>query len=433
MEVYEPFMSLGLALAVGVLIGLQRQQAQVGSDASERLHVGGIRTYPLFALAGALAVLVGREVGLWLVGVGFAGVIGLVGLAYWDDLHRVGDRGLTSEFALIVTYLLGALAISEGVFEPAWHKLVVVAGVGITVTWLLSLKRPLHDAVAKLSQDDVYAALRFLTISVIVLPLLPNEAYGPFEAFNPFHVMLMVVLIAGLGFVGYVAMRFLGAGRGMGLTGFVGGLVSSTAVTLAFAGRARREPRVRTACALAVLLASTIMVIRVAVEVAVVNPGLLESVLIPLGAMVVVGFVISGALFLRARRDDDARAEEIEVTNPVEMKMAIQFGLLFAAVLFAAKAAQHYFGSGGLYLASILAGLTDMDAITLAVAKMAKEGLNDDVAVTAILLAAVSNTVVKGGMAAVLGGWAFGWRVIASFLLVLGAGGAGVAVLRGWF
>ncbi|RME74810.1 MAG: DUF4010 domain-containing protein, partial [Planctomycetota bacterium] len=269
MQRFEPWFSLGLAIAAGLLIGLQRERAAPEEpEAAGARTVAGVRTYPIVALLGALAAMLAAAGGPWVVVGGLGAIVALLALAYADDLRRGRDRGLTSEFALVLTYLLGAFAATPGVLEPDRLRPVVVGAIAVFVTWLLSIKRPLHEAVRRLSQRDIHAALQFLALAAIVLPLLPNENLGPYGAFNPFHIGLMVVFVAGIGFLGYVAVRWLGPGRGIGVTGFVGGLVSSTAVTLAFSGRARRERPLSMAFALAILLASTVMVVRVFVEVA---------------------------------------------------------------------------------------------------------------------------------------------------------------------
>jgi uncharacterized membrane protein (DUF4010 family) len=332
-----------------------------------------------------------------------------------------------------VTVLLGALTMTEGVIEPSGRKLIVVSALAVAVTALLSAKPILHRLAAKTSKADVYDTLKFLIVAVIVLPLLPNRTFGPLDVLNPFSVGLMIVLIAGLGFTGYVAIRVLGPSRGLGLTGVVGGIVSSTAVTLSVSRRARSEPQIVGACALAVVLASTIMFPRVLVEVAVVNRRLLPAVVVPLGAMLAAGLVVSLVLYRRARSispgKEGPRGGEIRFSNPFELSTAVKFGLIFAVVLLVAKAATVYLGSAGVYLAGFLAGATDVDAIALTMANLAKQGLSEQVAATTIVLGAASNTMVKCGLAIGLGGWALGRRVLVAFAVVLATGLVGIAHL----
>lgn len=435
MDLRETYTSLGLAIGVGLLIGLQReqsaandQQAGPASPQNAPRTIGGIRTYPLAGLAGAVCALCSRAFGVWFVGAGLVAILIPLALAYWDDLRRDRDRGITSDLAFLLTYLLGALAVSGGIVEPTASRWLLVASLGVAVTALLSLKRPLHEFVARLSPDDIYATVKFCVVAVIVLPLLPNRTYGPLDVLNPFHIGLMVVLIAGISFVGYVAIRALGPGRGLGLTGVVGGLVSSTAVTLALSGRAKSEPAVAGPCAMGVVLASTIMAIRVVMEVAVVNRDLLPVVALPMGALWAGGVLAATLLWLGSRREV-VRAEAVRITNPFEVGSAVKFGLLFAVVLLVAKAAPRYFGDRGTYVAGALAGLSDVDAITLSMARLAKEGLSQQVAATTILIACGANTLVKAFLALSLGGWAFGRRVLLAFFLMLASGAAGALAL----
>ncbi len=431
MPSYDLFISLAVALGVGLLIGLEREQS---ADEAEAFgFLGGARTHPIFAMAGALSVLLAGQVGFWIVAITFLGLMTFVVLGYLNDLKRGATAGITSESAFAISFLLGGLALSNGIIEPLSQKLVVVASLGVAVTTLLSSKQYLHRLVEKTSKADVYATLKFLIVTVIILPLLPDETYGPLDVLNPFNVGLMVVLIAGIGFVGYVAIRVLGAGKGLGLTGLIGGLVSSTSVTLSFAGRAKTEPKVASACALAVISASTIMFPRVAVEVAVVNQDLLPKVLLPLGGMTLGGAIAALYYYLKVRQETPATQEEgVEFSNPFELGSALKFGALYAIVLFVSKAATEYLGAGGTYAAGILAGTTDVDAITLSMANQAKEGLDHSVAATTIMLGAASNTIVKAGLAISLGGWVFGKRIAAAFGLVLAGGAIGLVTLWVW-
>jgi uncharacterized membrane protein (DUF4010 family) len=432
MEPYEPFVSLAIALAAGLLIGVQREQTADIEALDEQSVLGGVRTYPMYALAGALSTLIGRQIGYWVILVTLAAITIPLMIAYADNVRCKKDRGVTSETAFIISFLLGVLCMSDKVIEPTSRRHLVVGAVAITVSALLSLKRPLHDLVEKISLGDFYATIKFLVLAVIILPLLPNENFGPFMVLNPFNIGLMIVLMAGIGLVGYVLIRAMGTERGLGLTGFVGGLVSSTAVTLAFSGRARREPGVIQACALAVVLASTVMLVRVLIEVAAVHPTLLESVILPLGAMMFAALAASLVLYLREKKKPST-VGDVKFHNPLELGLAIKFGLLFAVVLVVSKAAQVYLGNQGTYIAAVLAGLTDMDAITLSMARLSKDGsISDKVATAAIFIGAVSNTLVKGGMAIVLGGWEFGRIVMAVFVTALLAGAAGLLALFYW-
>lgn len=424
------YVDLGIALAAGLLIGLERQQSHPVASA-DGTFLGGVRTFPLLALAGALSMVISRSDLPWLPAVAFLAVVALLAISFASDVRAGGDRGLTTEVAALVTFLLGALAAAHDTIQDNRERAVVVGGTAVIVTLLLSSKPRLHGLAARVSSDDLFATVKFLIVAVLVLPLLPNRTFGPLDVLNPFQIGLMVVLIAGLSFVGYVARRALGPGRGIAVTALVGGLVSSTAVTLSFASRAKREPPLAPLAAVAIVLASTIMFGRVLVEVAAVHRPLLSAVARPIAAMGIAGLVAAGILWWRARggaKHEDG--EEIALENPFELGSALRLGLLFAVVLFASKAAQVYAGAGGMYVAALLAGTTDVDAITLSTASMARGGLDAGTATTTIVIGAASNTVVKAGIAAVVGGMAVGRRVMIAAAAMLAAGG--LVLVVGW-
>lgn len=430
MEHLEPFVGLGLALLLGLLIGFEREQSAPDDTETKRHNfVGGARTHPLVAIIGALSMLLVPALGVGVVLVAFVVVVAFLALAYVDELRRQGDRGLTSESAFLITFLLGALSTSSGVLEPVEHRVVVLSATAVIVAVLLSIKPRIHAIAAKASKDDIYATLKFLIVAVVVLPLLPREDLGPFGALNPFKIGLLVVLIAGIDFVGYVAVRVLGAGRGLGLTGVVGGLASSTAVTLSMAGRAKQDSSLAASCALATVTASTVMAPRVLIEVSVVNRDLVAPLLWPLLSMT-AGGVVAIAYFYRRSRQEAAKGTDLELQNPFELSSALKWGLVFVVVLFSARLATEYLGTRGTYLAGLLAGTTDVDAITLSMASLAKDGqVPSRVAVTTIMIGAASNTVVKGVMATVIAGRAYGRLVGVGFGAMLLAGAGGLALL----
>ncbi len=419
---------MAVALAVGFLIGLQREQSASGEAQGERSALGGIRTYPLVALTGAICVLLAGKFGLWLVAAGFVSFLIPFTLAYADDLRKGRDRGITTEVAFVLTYFLGCLAAAEGVAGTMKERLLLCASLAVAVTALLSYKDPLHTLAARISRDDLFATVKFGVLALVILPLLPNKGYGPYQALNPFHIGLFIVLTAGVSFVGYVAVRLLGPGRGLGVTGLVGGMVSSTAITLSFSGRAKRDSACSQACALGIVLASTVMAVRVVGLVAVLNRPLVAAVAVPLGAMAAAGFAAAGFFYLRSRQQAREGAE-IRFSNPFEIASAVKFGLVFTVVLIASRFATATWGNKGTYITALLAGSTDVDAITLTLSRMPANELDPRSAAIGIFLAAVSNTLVKAGIACVIGGWAFGWRVALAFLAMAAAGGAALVLL----
>src|SRR5512146_652224 len=249
----------------GLLIGLERERSKP-SDESRLAFLGGARTHPLLALVGGTSMLVARETGVVAVVVPFAALVALLALNYAGEVWRDVHRGITSEAAFLLSFLLGVLALTRGVLEER-QKVFVVASIAGVATFLLSAKPTLHPLAKRISTEDVAGTLKFLIVAVVVLPLLPDRTYGPLDVLNPFQVGVLMVLISGLSFAGYAAIRLLGPRKGLGLTGLLGGLVSSTAVTLSMARRAKERPEIEDSAALAVMLASTVMFARILVIV----------------------------------------------------------------------------------------------------------------------------------------------------------------------
>jgi uncharacterized membrane protein (DUF4010 family) len=425
LDSFEPYVSLGLALAVGLLIGVERERTRP-KDGEHGSFFGGVRTFPIFALLGAMATLLSTALGPWPFVLATVGTLGFLALSYRKDLES-GSHGLTSEGAFIATYFLGALTTAHGVIEPFSRRALTVSSVAVVVTLLLSAKVPLHALSQRLSREDIIAVVKLLIVGVVVLPQLPDKDYGPWGALNPFSIGKMVALIAGVGFAGWAGTRVLGAGRGMLLTGAVGGLVSSTAVTLAAAARAKEQPRLAEVSALATTLASTLMVVRVAVVAGAVHVGLLATLAAPLAAMALGGAGYSFWLYRRSEPSNGSNA--FEVANPFKLSSAVTFAALFTVVLLVSRAGLEWFGERASYVTGVLAGTTDVDAITLSMAQLSSRGeVSEAVASLTVFLAVVSNSLVKSGMTAVVGGAAFAKKAIPGFAVMLGLGAAAMLV-----
>jgi uncharacterized membrane protein (DUF4010 family) len=404
------------ALLIGALIGIERERHH---QQREDPGSAGLRTFMLFALIGALSgsITVSLE-SPWILAAGLLAVVGAVLAGYVQSVRlRPETLGLTTELAAIATYLLGAIA-TLGERELA-------VGIGVVVAAVLAYKQPMHGFVQKLGSDDVYAAMRLLIATFIVLPLLPGEPMDPWEALNPQQLWLLVLLISGLSVVGYVLTRALGANKGIPITGLTGGMVSSTAVTLAFARQSKTEGYENAGAAFAsgVLLAWTVSFVRVIVEIVILNRALLPVVLPALAAMTIV----SGACawFLLRRTDSAAEAGAVELRNPFSLTSAMKFAAFFALVILIVKIVQTQAPPGALYVVAALAGTTDMDAITLS---MAEYGRNNSLAVAAhaIIIAALSNTTVKAGMVVALGGPQLRMPILLATAAILATGIAAI-------
>lgn len=420
MQQYEPYVSLALALAAGLLVGLEREQSRPPGD-ERRGFLGGIRTYPLMALLGAVAVMLTKVVGPWALVVAGLGLSIMLAINHWRDAEA-GHPGLTSETSALLTFLLGGLALADGVIPQVERRIFVVASLAVAATVLLSTKAQLREFTTRVSKDDVIATLKFLLVAVVVLPILPNEAHGPYGVLNPYRIGFFVLLIAGIGFVGYVAMRLWGHGRGLLVTGAVGGLVSSTAVTLAASARAKETPALANLASLSVVVASTVMFPRILVAAFVVERSLFTPLVAPMVAMGVAGVAVCAVMYFRQARAPQGTAN-VQLTNPFELSSAIKFAAFFVVILVVSRWASDTFGESGTYATGALAGLTDVDAITLSMANLVKSGAVDvRVAERTVVLAACTNTLAKAGMALALGGLAFGRRVLVASLVMLAVG-----------
>lgn len=407
----EVFSGLGIALFAGLLIGVERGWKQ--SAMPEETRVMGLRTFALIGLMGGFWGLLGEAWGPILPALGGIGLALLLGVTYWRSVSEQGDVGCTTEVAAMLTYALGVVAMAGYPTEAA-------AG-AVATAILLEMKTRLHGLLDRLTADELRGTLMLLLISVAILPLLPNQGYGPFDALNPYLIWWMVVLIAGIQFAGYVAVRVAGSRYGILLTGMVAGLMASTPLALSFARLGRQQPWMVPTLACGILAASSMMFPRALVVATVIAPGLLKTLAWPLLAMMAVGILSAGWLWWRGRV---AREPEFPVRNPFELWPAIRFGLLLAAIMLAVTAAREWLGDSGLYAVALISGLTDVDPVTLSFARLASNDQVWHVATNGIVIAAMANTLFKGGLVWVAGGRQMGWTITLPIVLILATGGA---------
>lgn len=411
MPLVSLLLDLLTALAIGLLIGIERGWSS--REVADGQLAAGIRTYGLVGLMGGLAVLLSHSVGdaAWVAVLVVFGVLVLA--SYFGDLHR-GDRGMTSEIALLLTFLLGSLALSE--------QRMLAAGCAVIVALLLSLKDQLHTALQKLSAPELSGALKLLFISLVLLPALPDQGYGPWGVFNPYSIWWMVVLIAGIGFAAYMAVRVVGTRHGLLITALLGSLVSSTAMTVSLS-RLRDRVSLHDLLASGLLAASALMFPRVLLEVGVINPSLLPPLLAPL--LAACGLYLLGAIWWYMRPHEATTTErDAPLNNPFELGPALRFALLLALILFLVEAGRRWLGDTGVYLVALLSGLADVDAITLSLARNALGELDNEIAVRGIFLAALSNSLVKAGLIVAIGGRALAARTLPFMLAGLLVGAA---------
>lgn len=398
-----------VALGVGLLIGLERGWRQRDDEPGDR--AAGIRTYGLYGLFGGLA---GIAQGDWVLPAALVGGAVLVAAGYVAQASAPGaDRGQTSEAAALVTLLLGGLA-GRG-------ELLIAAIGAVTTVLLLDLKRPLHRFLGLVRHDEIAAALKLLALSVLVLPFLPNENYGPGGALNPYAIWWAVVLVAGLSFAGYIAIRILGTTHGPLVFGLVGGLASSTATTVTAARLAKNDPAHAASFAGAIALAGAVMMVRVAVFVGLISPALFAELWVPLAAAAATAALagLAGALARPA-----GPATELAMEPPHDFWFAVSFGFVMAAIGVAVVYAERWFGDAGLYAVAAISGPFDVDAFTLSAARGAGLTIPLEAAAKAVLLAVAVNTLAKAAIAFALGGATLGIRTAMISGLAVAAGAA---------
>jgi len=417
-ETFEPAVirDFAIALLIGALVGIEREKHQaLDGDTGP----GGLRTFILIAMTGAVSAWISERLGTpWIFVATLLAVAGAVVAGYVLSARaRPAALGLTTEMAAVAVFLLGGAVILG-------HPAIAVA-LAIVTSATLAFKRPLHGIVDRLGTEDIYAGLKLLIATFIVLPLLPDTAVDPWGALNPHRLWLLVILISTLSLVGYVAVRGFGPAKGMVVTGLAGGLVSSTAMTLAFARRSREggsAPGGIPALAGGILLAWSAMFVRVIVEVAVVNRALLQSVLVPFAIM--AGIAAGFAVFDLARggRVAPTSGSAVRLVNPFSLTAAGKFAAFFALVLLVVKLAELHLPGGGVYAIAGLAGLTDVDAITLSMAEQARRTADYGPPVRAIQIASITNTVAKCAFVFFLGSPRLRRRVGAATATILAGG-----------
>lgn len=412
-------LTFGIAIAVGLLLGLERERRPEAK--------AGLRTFALASLLGAVAALLSERAGAgWVLAAGLL-VVGLMtSAAYLRDRDPQADPGTTTVVAICIAYALGAMV---------WYGYTTEAVMlAIVTTVLLYFKTELEDVSRALTRTDLVSILQFAVLSFIVLPILPNRDFGPYDALNLYHIWLMVVLISGVSLAGYIALRFTGQTHGALLLGFFGGLVSSTATTVVYARHGGAHADLARLAVVVILLANAVVLVRIAIVTAAVSAGLLPALLpvLAAGALAALGAAAFGWRRLRSAKPPPLP----EISNPTEIRTAVTFGALYAVVLLLAAWLSDFAGSKGLYAIALVSGLTDVDAITLSSLRLREIGrVADREAVVAIGLAVLANLGFKAGVAFFAGGRRLGRQCLGGFgvtmlavalaLLATGRGGAG--------
>lgn len=417
MDTVELFQRLGLALAIGLLVGLERGWRE--RDASDGSRTAGIRTFALIGLLGGLWAVMSPILGpLPLAASGLAFAVAFT-LFEWREVTARGEFSVTSTIAGFVVFALGALAVLG--------NQTVAAGVGVVTVGLLAARGPLHEFLKRLTWPELRSVTLLLVMTFVALPILPDRPLDPWGAFNPHDLWLLTVLIAVISFAGYVAVRVLGEERGLLLSSIAGAIVSSTTVTLNNARLAKQEgPEKHAILSLAIVIAWLTSLVRMTAIAVAINVLLLR----PLAGPILTAALILAiaALYFQIRSGQEKNGAPLAFQNPLDLKFVLSLGALISVVVVVAKIANDTYGQSGLLGLAAISGFADVDPVTLSAARLAGVSVTPENAAQAILLAAAANMVTK--MAATfLGGWRFALPLVAAGVLAIIAGAAAMILL----
>jgi uncharacterized membrane protein (DUF4010 family) len=420
MDIADLFWRFGVALGIGLLIGLERGWR--GRDEEPGQRTAGIRTFGLTGVLGgafgALAEILGGPAsagGAILLGLGFAAYSAVFAMFCRDENRADGTFSVTTTVAGMATFVLAAYALLG--------EIRVAAAVAVATAVLLAMREPLHGWLQHITGAELRAALVLLTMTVIALPLIPDESIGPYGGFNPREVWLIAIVLAGVSFVGYIAVKQFGPRHGMLIGSAAGGLASSTAVTVANARHAAAGEGSPLVLAGGVAAATTISFLRVAAIVVVLRPALLPSIAPPLVAAAVTAATFA-VVMIYWRRGDDRTEQVLDIRNPFSFWPVVGFAVLLGAVIMMARAVAEWFGSSGVIGGAILVGFADVDSVTVSTVRLVPSPLSAFDATAAILAAVASNTLSKIAIGAAIGSGRFAWQIAVMAALCIGVGAA---------
>ena len=385
--------NLIVSASFGALIGLERQwETQLSHP--EQQAPAGLRTFTIVAVLGAICAQMSKTEQPHVFIAGLIALCAWFGILLYKYQADKGGAGLTTAATGMLTYLIGGMVVAG----EAKTALVLT----VSALLILACKPKLRSMTKHFTAEDVRIALQFLAVTGAILPVVPNQNFGPYNSLNLRSIWLMVVIVSGIGFIGYAATRKLGQTKGIALTGLVGGLASSTATTLGMSRMSKVRPEISNDCALALLIACTIMIWRVAILILAISPSLVIACLPNFAIMSIPGGVFIISHLVKKQQEPAPTAAAYQ--NPLNLKVALQFGLLYAIVVVIVKVAAETFGKVGLLVASGIAGLTDLDAISLSLANLLSANqISIALATNGILVALVANTILKAIFAGTLG------------------------------
>lgn len=405
-----------ISVGIGLVIGLEREF----SSSNQKEIFAGLRSLSIVALLGFTFALLNFLVHPWLFIIGLISVVVIVSVSFWITASK-GEIGSTTEFATIFTYLLGGLTLL-GQIELSLALTVILVV-------LLSLKIKFKNIVGQINQIELSAFIRFVVIALLILPFLPNQNFGPFDVINPREIGWIIVLTSGIGFIGYILMKFMGANKGILLTGIFGGLVSSTVVTWTFSKKSKETPALSSNYAVGIFAAAIIMVVRVFIWVFIFNKDMLAGLALPL-SIILITTLGTTFYFYKKQNAKEPFKDTLPLGEPLNIKDAIFFGVLYTGILILVSYASSEYGAKGIYISSAISALTDIDAIAISVSKLGGTTINFLTAQNAILLATLANTIVKIGIALYAGSKNMKKYILAGYGLIFIAGIVGFLILN---
>jgi uncharacterized membrane protein (DUF4010 family) len=370
-----------IALMIGLLIGVERERAKSPGEH----YFAGIRTFPLISMLGFVCALISSFTTIYFFITGFVLFGILVAIEYYVTAQK-GELGGTTELTLLLVYVLGGMVF--------WEYFLLSTAISVVITMFLSLKTKFRAFAGMVSEEDILATLKFLIITVIVLPILPNKTVDPFGIINPLKIWYFVILISGISFVGYVLFKIIGSKKGIIVLSLLGGLASSTAVTLSFSQRSKENHTYCSDFGSGILLATSIMYPRVLFIVFLLNPVLSLKLLLP---FIILSIIVLYFSFSYKKRNSIAKEGDLELSNPFKLFFAIKFGIVLMVLLFISGIFNKFLGYGGVFLAAFIGGFASLDAAILSVVNVGNINVNNNILSAAILMAISANTIFKMG------------------------------------
>jgi len=405
-----------IALGIGLVLGLEREFSNTHKDEI----FAGLRTLSIVSLLGFSSALLNYIINPWFFSIGFISVIVIVAISYWVSANK-GDIGSTTEFSTVFTYLLGGLTFLGHIELSLALTVIIVV--------LLSLKIKFKSIIGQITQTELYAFIRFVIIALLILPFLPKTNFGPYNVINPSEIGWIIVLTSGIGFIGYILMKFLDSKRGLLLTGIFGGMVSSTVVSWIFSKRSKEQPQLSSSFAIAIFAAATIMIGRVLIWVFIFKPTMINGLLIPILIMILTAIGVT-FYFYKKHNVNQLETEEIPLGEPLNIRDAVFFGFIYTAILILVSYASNNYGDKGIYISSAISALTDIDAITISMSKLGGNTVEFLTAQNAILLATLTNTIVKIGLTLWFGSKQLKKYILLGYGLIFIAGIIGFIILN---